>query len=98
VDENVLAGLALDESEAFAGIKPLYCSLFFQCDALFYLSYLMLLKRPQPYNKKGRKSELAAPYSNLKVIQEQQTQTHSTLFRRKKPAESLPFSRRPSVI
>jgi len=29
VDENVLAGLALDKSEAFAGIKPLYCSLFF---------------------------------------------------------------------
>jgi hypothetical protein len=28
VDENVLAGLALDESEALAGIEPLYCSLF----------------------------------------------------------------------
>jgi hypothetical protein len=30
VDENVLAGLALNESEAFAGVKPLYRSLFFQ--------------------------------------------------------------------
>ena len=28
VDENVLAGLALDESETLAGIEPLYCSLF----------------------------------------------------------------------
>ena len=30
VDENVLSGLALDESKAFAGIEPLYCSLFSQ--------------------------------------------------------------------
>ena len=30
VDENVLAGLALDESKALASIEPLYCSLFFQ--------------------------------------------------------------------
>jgi len=29
VDEDVLAGLALDESESLAGIEPLYCSLFF---------------------------------------------------------------------
>jgi len=29
VDEDVLAGLALDEAEALAGIEPLYCSLFF---------------------------------------------------------------------
>ncbi len=29
VDENVLAGLALDESIAFAGVEPLYCSSFF---------------------------------------------------------------------
>lgn len=30
MDENVLARLPLDESKSFAGIKPLYCSLFFQ--------------------------------------------------------------------
>jgi hypothetical protein len=30
VDENVLAGLALDESKALTGVKPLNCSLFFQ--------------------------------------------------------------------
>jgi hypothetical protein len=29
VDEDVLAGLALDEPESLAGIEPLYCSLFF---------------------------------------------------------------------
>jgi hypothetical protein len=98
VDEYVLAGLALDESEALAGIKPLYCSLFFQCDALFYLSYLMLLKRPQPYNKKGRKSELAAPYANLKVIQEQQTQVQTSRFSRNKPVESFCTESHLSVI
>ncbi len=40
--EDVLAGLALDEPVAFAGVEPLYCSLFFH----FYsscLSYLVLL-------------------------------------------------------
>ncbi len=98
MDEDVLAGLALNESEALAGIEPLYCSLFFQCDALFYLSYLVLLNCPQPYNKKGRKSELAAPYANLKVIQEQQTQPQSTLFPCKKPALSLCSETHLSVI
>jgi hypothetical protein len=58
----------------------------------------MLLKRPQPYNKKGRKIELAAPYANLKVIQEQQTQTHNSLFACKKPALSLASELPPSVI
>ena len=29
MDENVLPGLALDESKAFAGVEPLHCSLFF---------------------------------------------------------------------
>ncbi len=28
MDENILAGLALDESESLAGIEPLHCSLF----------------------------------------------------------------------
>ena len=30
MDENVLARLPLDESKTLAGVKPLYCSLFFQ--------------------------------------------------------------------
>jgi hypothetical protein len=29
MDENVLAILTLDESKAFCGIKPLYCTCFF---------------------------------------------------------------------
>jgi len=29
MDENVLASLALDETKALAGVKPLHCSLFF---------------------------------------------------------------------
>lgn len=36
VDENVLSGLALDETKAFAGVKPLDCSLFF---AHFFYSF-----------------------------------------------------------
>jgi len=28
MDENVLAGLALDEPKTLAGIEPLHCSLF----------------------------------------------------------------------
>jgi hypothetical protein len=28
MNEYIIAGLALNESEALAGIKPLYCSLF----------------------------------------------------------------------
>jgi len=36
MDENVLSGLALDEAKAFAGVKPLDCSLFF---AHFFYSF-----------------------------------------------------------
>jgi hypothetical protein len=35
MDENVLAALALDETEALAGVKPLYCTLFFHRCFLF---------------------------------------------------------------
>src|ERR1700687_1188732 len=45
MDKYVLAGLALDESVAFAGIEPLHCSLLFH----FYylaLSYLRFSYRP----------------------------------------------------
>jgi hypothetical protein len=28
MDENILAGLALDEPKSLAGIEPLHCSLF----------------------------------------------------------------------
>ena len=45
MDENVLPGLALDETKALAGIKPLHCSLFFVhfFVSLFDESYLVLL-------------------------------------------------------
>jgi len=35
MDENVLAGLALDKSKSLAGIEPLHCSLFFQLSFSF---------------------------------------------------------------
>ena len=35
VNEDVLAALALDEPEAFAGIEPLNCSLFFHKHSSF---------------------------------------------------------------
>ena len=37
VDKDVLAGLALDESESLAGIEPLHCSLFFHFFSLLYI-------------------------------------------------------------
>ena len=42
MDKYVLTGLALDESEPFAGVKPLHYSLFFQFISLLSLSYLVL--------------------------------------------------------
>jgi hypothetical protein len=67
VDENVLAGLALNESEALARIEPLYRSLFLsQLISLFYLKLFVLLERPRLYAKKGRKFELAAPLNDSK--------------------------------
>jgi hypothetical protein len=35
MNENILAGLALNESESLAGIEPLHCSLFSQLVCLF---------------------------------------------------------------
>jgi hypothetical protein len=41
MDENVLTALALDETEALAGIEPLHCSLFFThcCTRFCQLGY-----------------------------------------------------------
>ena len=91
MDENVLAGLALDEPKALAGIEPLYCSLFFHFFSLFFLSYLMLVERLSRYSKKGRKCDLAAPSTNLKVSQEQQTQKQTNTFLSRRPLKSLPL-------
>src|ERR1700722_16064701 len=47
MDEHVFAGLALDESKAFAGIKPLYCSLFFQLCISFLFELFVSFHVPQ---------------------------------------------------
>jgi hypothetical protein len=48
VDENVLAGLALDEPESLAGIEPLHCSLFFHCFFSSLIKLFVSRVRPQP--------------------------------------------------
>jgi hypothetical protein len=48
MDENVLAGLALDESKALAGIKPLHCSLFFQLSFSFLCKLFAAAPPPPP--------------------------------------------------
>ena len=48
MDENVLAGLALDEPKTLAGIKPLHCSLFSHLFTHFYFKLFVLLDRLQP--------------------------------------------------
>jgi hypothetical protein len=42
MDEDVLAALALNETKAFAGVKPLYCTVFFhRCVPFEIKSYLV---------------------------------------------------------
>jgi hypothetical protein len=77
VDENVLAGLSLDEPKSLTGVEPLYCSLFFQLCFSFLIELFGAFPPPLAQQKRGRKCGLAAPSSNLKVSQEQQTQNHS---------------------
>jgi hypothetical protein len=77
VDENVLAGLALDETEALAGVKPLYCSLFFHCFSFSFFSKLFV-PFPLAYNKKGREFEVAASSKQSKGFLEQQTQKQTS--------------------
>jgi len=49
MDENVLPGLALDESKAFAGIKPLHGSLFSQlCFSFLFELFAAVSHRLQP--------------------------------------------------
>jgi len=87
MDENVLAGLALDESKAFAGVKPLHGSLFFQlCLSFRFELFAAVSHRLQPI-KKGRKCGLAAPSGILKVLQEQQTRRYSLTPRRLCPVK-----------
>jgi hypothetical protein len=67
VDEYVLAGLALNESEALARVKPLYRSLFLcQLISLFFLKLFVLLERPRPDAKRAASLNLAAPLNESK--------------------------------
>jgi hypothetical protein len=56
VDENILAGLALDEPKPFAGIEPLHCSLFSHLFAHFVFKLFVLLDRLQPQSKGAAKA------------------------------------------
>ena len=81
VDENVLAGLALDESKSLAGIEPLYCSLFFQlCISFLFELFDAVSHRLQP-KKRGCKCGLAAPSSILKVYKSNKRNTIVSSFR-----------------
>jgi hypothetical protein len=53
VDENVLAGLALDESKALTGVEPLYGSLFFQLCFSFLIELFGAFPPPLAQQKKG---------------------------------------------
>jgi hypothetical protein len=61
MNENVFAGLALNETKALARVEPLYRSLFSHFVSLFCLSCLVPLFRLQA-KIKGRKFGLAAPF------------------------------------
>src|SRR6185437_16202886 len=73
MDENVFARLSLDESKAFAGVKPLNCTLFFQlCFSFLFELFGATVHCLQP--KKRPHVWRAVPSKILKVFLEQQTQ------------------------
>jgi hypothetical protein len=83
VDENVLAGLALDEPKSLAGIEPLHCSLFSHLVTHFILSYLCFSTASSRKAKVLPKLEISQPpLTNLKVLREQQTQPKTSMFSR----------------
>src|SRR5208282_5116607 len=80
VDENIFARLPLDEPITLAGIKPLHCSLFFHffCSLLYEL--FVALRPPPAVQQKGAASACSQPLpSNLKVLQERQTQKNNSI-------------------
>jgi hypothetical protein len=81
VDENILAGLALDEPKSLAGIEPLHCSLFSHLFTHFILSYLCFSTASSRKAKVLPKLEISQPpLTNLKVLREQQTQPKTSMF------------------
>ena len=88
VDENVLAGLALDEPIALAGIEPINCSLFFQLRFSFLFELFGAVSHRLQAKKEGCKCGLAAPLYKVKVLQEQQTHFHVLMFSLRSPVNS----------
>jgi hypothetical protein len=97
MDENVLTGLALDESKSLAGIEPLHCSLFSQLCFSFLFELFGAVPTAFSQNKRGCKCGLAAPSINLKVLQEQQTQIHSHTVLFKCPVKCFCTVRTPTT-
>jgi hypothetical protein len=102
VHENIFAGLALDESETLRCVEPLHCSLFFQCNSLFCLSYLELFpafrqqKRPASVtcrpdvNPKGltRATNAFAVYHIRPVAGPGKSPSPSATFKPQRPLKS----------
>jgi len=65
--ENIVAGLELDESEALAGVKPLYSSLFFQLCVSFLLTALRSYF--EPGRVRGRSRLLSYLVPRLRGLQ-----------------------------
>jgi len=105
MDENVLAGLALDESKSLAGIEPLHCSLFFQlCFSFLFELFGAVFHRLQS-KKEGCKCGLAAPSTILKVLQEQQTHVYPLMSSLRSPfnsalrvSQGTPGGRLPAIL
>ena len=93
MDENVLARLPLDESKAFAGVKPLDCSLFFQL-CFSFLFELFGASLPLPPAKKRPHVWRAVPSKILKVFLEQQTQHQCGMDWVRCPVNSVGWSLR----
>ena len=62
--ENIVAGLALDESEALAGVKPLYCSLFFQLCVSFLFELFGAVSNASGQEKRAARVNLQ-PFKNV---------------------------------
>src|ERR1017187_2308228 len=58
MDKYIFATFALDKSKPFCGVKPLYCSGFFQDDSFCDLTLTYRLREAQPWESETRKPVL----------------------------------------
>src|SRR2546427_10040856 len=65
VDENVLAGLALDEPESLAGVEPLHCSLFFHCFSFSMFKLFGAARTPPAVKQKGPQVWTCSPLKRI---------------------------------